>query len=389
MRVQVIALSVLLACNSESEDAHGHAGTEVEAHEDEHPHDAMPTRVRVSDAVVRDAGIAWAPAQPRRIARTVRLPGEIVADPARRASVAARLPGIVEAAPVEPGARVQKGDVIAVVRAPDVQALRADAASLRARAAAARANAERLSSLAEKRMAGEREVSAARAEAESLEAQARGAQARLKAIGLKRTDERKATLFDVETPIGGVLVERPVVEGDPVTPETVVGTIVELDEVWFLARVFERDMADVQEGARAAVELNALPGQFLPGTVTNLAHQVDPGARTITARIPLDNPDGHIRLGLYGMASVAVGVPDRPAVIAVPHSAVTQMLGKPVVFVRHPDGDFERHDVALGEADPEWVEIVHGLREGEQVVVDGAFSVKSAMLRESIGEDHH
>jgi cobalt-zinc-cadmium efflux system membrane fusion protein len=76
-------------------------------------------------------------------------------------------------------------------------------------------------------------------------------------------------------------------------------------------------------------------------------------------------------------------------VLAVPRSAVTQMLGKPVVFVRHPDGHFERHDVTLGEGDPEWIEIVHGLRDGEQVVTDGAFSIKSAMLRETFGEDHH
>jgi cobalt-zinc-cadmium efflux system membrane fusion protein len=260
---------------------------------------------------------------------------------------------------------------------------------LRARAVSARANADRLASLAATRMASDQEVGAARAEAQALEAQARGARDRMRAIGLKRSERGRAILFEVVAPIDGVLVERPVVEGDPVASETVVGTIVELDEVWFVARVFERDMADVREGARAAVQLNALPGQLLSGNVANIAHQVDPGARTITARIPLANPDGRIRLGLYGMASVAVGVPDRPPVLAVPSSAVTQMLGRSVVFVHHADGDFERHDVTVGEADPDWVEIVHGLREGEEVVVDGAFSIKSAMLRESFGEDHH
>ncbi len=238
-------------------------------------------------------------------------------------------------------------------------------------------------------MASAQEVTAARAEAEALQAQAAGARDRLRAIGVKRGDGRRAVTIDVVAPIEGVLVERPVVEGDPVVPDTVVGTIVALDEVWFLARVFEHHMADVREGAQASVQLNALPGQLMTGTIDNVAHQVDPGARTITARIPLKNSDGRIRLGLYGIASVAVGAPDGPPVLAVPRSATTQMFGRTVVFVRHPDGDFERHDVAVGDVDPKWAEIVHGLREGEEVVVDGAFAIKSALMRESFGEDEH
>jgi cobalt-zinc-cadmium efflux system membrane fusion protein len=387
MKRLAVVLACALACDEAAEDPSEHA--EPDHHEDEEAHGDLPSRVRLPEEVVRAAGIQWAPVGERRIARTVRLPGEIVADPGRRARVAARLPGVVEEARIEPGARVAKGDVIAVLRAPDIQSLRAEEASLRARAVSARANAERLASLAATRMASDQEVGAARAEADALEAQARGARDRMRAIGLTRSGRKKAILFDVVAPIDGVLVERPVVDGDPVGADTVVGTIVELDEVWFVARVFERDMADVRQGARAAVELNALPGQHHMGTVTNVAHQVDPGARTITARIPLTNADGRIRLGLYGMASVAVGATERPPVLAVPQSAVTQMLGKPVVFVRHPDGDFERHDVTLGESDPEWTEIVHGLREGEEVVVEGAFSIKSAMLRETLGEDHH
>jgi cobalt-zinc-cadmium efflux system membrane fusion protein len=389
MTRRLLLLCLVLGCEGEPAPEDEHASADADHHEDEAAHEAMPTRVRLSDAVVRDARITWAPAQPRRIARTVRLPGEVVADPGRRARVAARLPGVVEDARVEPGARVTKGEVIAILRAPDVQALRAEAASLRARAVAARANADRLASLAATRMASEQELAAARAEAEALEAEAKGARDRLRAIGLPRGDGRRAITFEVASPIDGVLVERPVVEGDPVAPETVVGTIVALDEVWFLARVFERDMADVREGAQASVQLNALPEQPLPGTVANVAHQVDAGARTITARIPLSNADGRIRLGLYGIASVAVGAPDGPEVLAVPRSAVTHMLGRTVVFVRHADGDFERHDVTLGDEDTQWCEIVHGLREGEQVVVDGAFAVKSAMLRATFGEDAH
>ena len=57
------------------------------------------------------------------------------------------------------------------------------------------------------------------------------------------------------------------------------------------------------------------------------------------------------------------------------------------MFVAHPDGDFELHDVVTGEASIGMVEIVSGLREGEDVVVEGAFTLKSAVLRGSLAEE--
>ena len=65
------------------------------------------------------------------------------------------------------------------------------------------------------------------------------------------------------------------------------------------------------------------------------------------------------------------------------------MLGKPTVFVVQPDGGFEAHDVTLGQADTQHTQILHGLHEGEVVVSEGAFTVKSVMLKSTFGEHGH
>jgi cobalt-zinc-cadmium efflux system membrane fusion protein len=143
----------------------------------------------------------------------------------------------------------------------------------------------------------------------------------------------------------------------------------------------------VRVGAKADVRLNAYPAEHFEGTVEYLGKQVDPVARTVTARIRLKNRDELLRISLFGTAHV--GVTDgaaRPATLVVPESAITEVAGKRVVFVRQADGDFEQHEIVTGDSALGQVQVLSGLREGEQVVVQGAFTLKSALLKSTFAE---
>jgi cobalt-zinc-cadmium efflux system membrane fusion protein len=152
--------------------------------------------------------------------------------------------------------------------------------------------------------------------------------------------------------------------------------------------VFEKDLSRLHVGANAEVQLNAYPDERFAGGVEYIGKQVDPNARTLTARIRLQNREGKLSVGLFGTAFVSTAEKGtRKSVLVVPRSALTDVAAKPVVFVRHPDGDFELHDIVLGESAGGKVEIVSGLREGEDVVVDGVFTLKSAVLKTTFAED--
>jgi cobalt-zinc-cadmium efflux system membrane fusion protein len=383
---------ILTACPGGG-DKHGHGDEHGDEHDDEHGHahedrhDQLPRTVALSPEVITQAKIVTAAATKRALKPTVRLPGELVAHPDRQATAAARVEGVMESFSVQPGDAVSRGDLLATVRAPNIQSLRAAEAALRAKAISARANAERLQDLAGKRLASQQESVSADADADALEAEARGARERLRALGLK--SQGRAVLFEVRAPRDGVVLTRDVDVGAPVTPASVVATMAATDEVWFLAHVFERDVARVAQGSEASVALNAYPEQRFEGAVEYVSHAVDPGARTLSARIPLTNEDGKLRLGLYGTAHVVTAGATTEPGIAVPNSAVTRIAESPVVFVQHADGHFEVHDVVLGRVDHAFTEIVHGVHDGEQVVSEGAFAVKSVLLRDTFGEDHH
>jgi len=356
-------------------------------HRDEPEHAALPRRVRLDPQVVADAKIRTAPVTTESLAPTMDLPGEIVSDPDKTARVSALIAGRLDSVSFREGQTVKKGDVLAIVKVPELGKAKAAYAATAAKAVAARSNADRLQSLASQRLAGSQEVLAANAEAAALEAEARAADEQLRALGTGTAGGATSSQLALRAPVSGVVVARDAVVGQPVTAEQTIATIADLDEVWFLARVFEKNLGQTHVGAPADVQLNAYPKERFQGVIEYLGRQIDPAARTVTARIRLTNRTDLLRIGLFGVAHIGTGEEaTKPPVLVVPRDAVTEIGGKTVVFVQQPDGDFDVHDVVLGETALTKVAVVSGLRAGEPVVVEGVFTLKSAVLKSTFSE---
>lgn len=384
-RAVALAVALLLAAACKKGDHTADDPKPAVVHTDEPEHEGLPKRVRLTAAVIAAAGITSGPVTRSVLESTLELPGEIAADPDRSAQIAARMAGRLDQVPMREGALVKQGDLLAVVRAPEAGELSSAAQSLSARAASARANATRVAALLKTGFASQQEVITATAEADALEAEARAARERAGAMGAGAGGGASLSL---RSPIGGTVLARRAVVGQPVTADQTLATIVDLSEVWFLARVFEQSLARVHAGAAVEVRLNAFPEEPFVGTVDQVASQIDPSARTVIARIRLKNRDDMLRLGLFGTARIALReASQRPPVIVVPRTAIAEIGGKTFTFVRHPDNDFELHEVVLGDSGLGRVEVLTGLREGEDVVRAGIFTLKSAVLKASLAED--
>lgn len=356
-------------------------------HVDEPEHAELPTRVQLSDEVVRDAKLRVAKVTREVLAVTLSLPGEVVADPDRSARLSSPIEGRIEQVRFREGSAVKKGEVLATIRVPDLGKLRSNQASARARATAARTNAQRLSGLVAQRLASQQAYLDAEAAALALEQEVRAAGEQLDALGLAGEGEKASTLT-LRAPLSGIVVMRAAVLGQPVGVDQVLGEIVDLSELWFLGRVFEKDLDRLALHASAEVQLNAYSRERFQGVVEYVGHQVDPVARTVTARIRLKNREDRLRVGLFGTAYVSTDDSQRGAsALVVPRSALTEVAGKQVVFVRQADHDYELHEVVLGESAAGKVQVIAGLREGEQVVVDGVFTLKSAVLKSTLAEE--
>ena len=389
VRVILTCLAVALAASPACKGKRApEKAEEPRAPEDggEAEHDELPKVVKLDPEPRARAGVRSEPAKKETLAKTLTLSGEIVADPDRTAKISSPIAGRLERVAMREGAVVKKGDVLAELRVPDLGRARGALLSATARGKAARANEARLKGLFEAKMTSEQSYLDAKAEADAREAESRALAMELSGLGAGGGEG--GVLLALRAPIGGSVVARDAVVGQPVAPDQVLGQITDLAQVWFLGRVFEQDLSSLTVGAKADVVLNAFPRTTVPGVVEAIGQKVDPGARTVVARIRLENPAGNLRLGLFGKGLVAM--PELAAaepVLVVPRSAVVDVTGKSVVFVEDAPGSYTRHDVTLGLSAPGKVQVLGGLREGEAVVVAGVFTLKSVLLKGSMAED--
>jgi RND family efflux transporter MFP subunit len=138
------------------------------------------------------------------------------------------------------------------------------------------------------------------------------------------------------------------------------------------------------------VSLQAYPGKEWKGEVSYVSHTLDPHTRTLGIRVELDNPEGTLRPGLFGRISLSPEGDGAEPVVVIPSSAVQRVDGQALVFVATGQpGVFKSTFVTLGAQARGNVEVRNGVVKGDQVVVSGAFTLKSELLRSRLSEGEH
>ena len=182
---------------------------------------------------------------------------------------------------------------------------------------------------------------------------------------------RTLTLY---APVGGIVVEKNVLDGQAVRAGEPLYTIADLSEVWVEAELREADAGLVQQGDAAMVEFAAFPGRPIAGRVEYVYPTLQEQARTLKARIAIPNPEGRLRPGMY--ATVVIEAPARTA-LTVPTSAVLRTGDRAVVFVDLGDGRFQPVEVELGRVAGDDTEVLGGLEPGQRVVTSAQYLLDS------------
>jgi multidrug efflux pump subunit AcrA (membrane-fusion protein) len=178
----------------------------------------------------------------------------------------------------------------------------------------------------------------------------------------------------LRAPRNGEVVEKDVIEGESVQAGMNLFHIADRSVLWVDLAIFEQDASAVRVGTPATVTVDAVPRRIFPARVTFINPQLDDKTRTLTARVEVSNPKGELRPGMYATAELSTA--GRRAV-SVPLEAVLPTGTKDVVFVNRGDGRFLPREVKVGVRGDSLVEIVEGLKPGDEVVASATFLLDS------------
>ena len=201
---------------------------------------------------------------------------------------------------------------------------------------------------------------------------------------VKAGDASKATgTFELLAPQAGTVVSDDFVIGEVVEPGRRLFQITDESQVWVKAQLTPEQAAHVEIGASARVIIK--DGHEVPGKVVQAYHTLDETTRTQPIRIAVDNTKDVLHPGEF--VNVAVTIGDGKPVIAVPKKAVILMDGTPTVFQLEGD-EFHPTPIKTGESRADWVEVIDGLREGDEIVATEVFLLKSLIQKLQMGEGH-
>jgi cobalt-zinc-cadmium efflux system membrane fusion protein len=367
--------------------------------------------VRVSAEA--QAKFRFATARPQRVApiRLIEATATIASDPARVAHIAPIAKGRLERVHVQVGDSVSRGaplfeyDNIELGEAMgDYEGEVADLQKDLAQLEVSQKSWERARLLLEKEAIARKEVEVREAEHRVAEAAVTSRRARIARVeeklhrfgmsdeqikghsmGHKTSPHREASFTVVRAPIAGVIIKREGAPGEVIGPEKELLSIADLASVWTLVDIYEKDLAQVRRGAPVEIRVEAYPDETFRGTIGYVGDVVDPQTRTAKVRVEIPNPQRKLKPGMFATVRLRVqAAPGSPLVLAIPSSAIQQVDGQPVVFVKKDSTTFERRGVKLGLTMGDLVEVAEGLKGDEEIVTAGSFALKSELLKERI-----
>lgn len=179
----------------------------------------------------------------------------------------------------------------------------------------------------------------------------------------------------LNAPLAGVIAERKVSVGQAVERATELFEIDNLQTVWVTAQVPERQISLVRKGAAVTLATSAFKGRTFGGIVQVIGTRLDPHSRTMPVQCLVQNEAGLLRPEMF--AQVVLGVGSRSPALTVAKSAVLVEGEESFVYIAEAEDTFEKKPVKLGREQGGRVEVLEGIQDGDRVVAQGAFILKS------------
>jgi cobalt-zinc-cadmium efflux system membrane fusion protein len=391
---------------SPASPAGGHASEKGHGHGHGHSHsegekDGPEGHVSMSDEQIATAKIAVEVVGPGSLAHRITVPGTVTPDSDRVARIAGKVVGTVAELRKRLGDTVEKGEVVAALDSREVADAKSEDFAAGVNLDLRRTLFEREQQLWDKRISAEQQFLRARNSFAETQLRYNLAVQKLEALGLgedqvaqlasRAAPIRTASVtgvnqvvrpvglqrYEIRSPLAGRVIERRVDLGSPVggeSEEKVLYVIADLSTVWVELSVPTGDLPAIREGQ--AVSIVAANHPDSTGRIVFVSPILNQETRSARVIAEVENKDMRWRPGSYVTAQVTIS--EEPIGLRVPRSALQNVEGEQVVFVRNEAG-FEKREVATAKSDDAAVEVVFGLDPDEKVATANSFVLKAEL----------
>ncbi len=340
-------------------------------------------------------------------------------EPYQEVELHAKVSGYIRKINVDIGDRVKSGQVIATLEVPELNAQVAGACAevrhsqseiARAKSGVSLAEASyaalhaaytRLAEAARVRpgLVAEQELDDSRAKDLDAQAKVDGAKSALEAaqeqLGVSQADKQRVTALQgysvVTAPFNGVITMRYADVGSLIQAGTTSNTqsmpvvkLAQSDLLRMRMPVPEEDVPFIKAGGDVQIKLQAT-GDSITGKIVRFTRELTASTRTMLAEVDVPNPGLSLSAGMT--TEVTIVLQEDINVLTVPAGAVLQENGQSSVMIVDANSKIQKLPVTLGIQGPDRTEIVHGLAEGQKVVVSGQSNYRSGQIVQSKASD--
>jgi cobalt-zinc-cadmium efflux system membrane fusion protein len=315
----------------------------------------------------------------RSISNSLELPGRVEADPAHVVHIYAPLSGRLMNFTLASGQEVRKGQPIAMLQSGDVAQARTDFDKARIEVLRADRALERGKLLISHEVMSQADFQELTAVDASAHAEEERARQRIHELGF--SENGTSDVIPITAPINGTVLDVGTASGEmqrSLETTNGIATIANLDTIWVTGDLFEHDLGSVRLREPVDIVFSAYPNEIVHGTIANIGDSLDPTTHAVKVRVILSNPGHRFKPAMFATLRVTQPSASR---IFVPLGAVLHDGDTTEVYVPDGSGKFATRQVKTGVTQGSQIEIISGIRDGDQIVTEGA-----AFLREPSGD---
>lgn len=183
--------------------------------------------------------------------------------------------------------------------------------------------------------------------------------------------------FTIYADVNGIVKDKLVDLGDYIERGEAIYEVANLEKLWVQFDAYERTMGWIEKGSKVSFFVNSLPGETFEGVVSFIDPLLNNQTRVSAVRVEIDNKEGRLKPGMFVTGTIEAAISSNQKQLSVPKSAVLWTGERSIVYVKD-NGGFLLRNVVLGPDLGGSYVIKEGLESGEEIVVNGTFTVDAA-----------